>query len=81
MHASNALYVTLGDVFDLIYRNLSAEFNLFSQSRMTKRRATRAYEKRYRQPRNNTRAYEEEKRGKMKRVDFLMGHIKFLELF
>ena len=83
VYASNALYVTLEDIFDSIYRNLrtnitSAEFNLFSKQE-DQRRATRAYEKRYRRHRN-TRAYEEEKRGGMKRVDFLMGHTKFLGL-
>ena len=83
VYASNALYVSLEDVYDSIYHNLrtnitSAEFNLFS-SQDDQRRATRAYEKRYRRLRN-TRAYEEEKRGGMKRVDFLMGHTKFLGL-
>ena len=83
VYASNAVYVTLEDIFDSIYRNLrtnitSAEFNLFS-NQDDQRRATRAYEKRYRRLRN-TRAYDEEKRGGMKRVDFLMGHTKFLGL-
>ena len=83
VYASNAVYVTLEDVFISIYRNLrtnitSAEFNLFSKQD-DQRRATRAYEKRYRRLRN-TRAYDEEKRGGMKRVDFLMGHTKFLGL-
>lgn len=83
VYASNALYVTLEDVFISIYRNLrtnitGAEFHLFSKQD-DQRRATRAYEKRYRRLRN-TRAYEEEKRGGMKRVDFLMGHTKFLGL-
>ena len=83
VYALNGSYVTLEDVFDSIYRNLrtnitSAEFNLFPKHE-DQRRATRAYEKRYRRLRN-TRAYEEEKRGGMKRVDFLMGHTKFLGL-
>ena len=83
VYASNALYVSLEDVFDSIYRNLrtnitSGEFNLF-QNQDDQRRATRAYEKRYRRHRN-PRAYDEEKRGGMKRVDFLMGHTKFLGL-
>jgi hypothetical protein len=83
VYASNGSYVTLEDVFVSIYRNLrtnitSAEFNLFS-NQDDQRRATRAYERRYRRLRN-TRAYEEEKRGGMKRVDFLMGHTKFLGL-
>jgi len=81
VYASNGVYVTLEDIFDSIYRTLrtnitSAEFNMFS-TQDDQRRATRAYEKRYRRLRN-TRAYEEEKRGGMKRVDFLMGHTKFL---
>lgn len=84
VYASNGSYVTLEDVFDSIYRNLrmnitGAEFNLFS-NQDDQRRATRAYEKRYRRRQRNTRAYEEEKRGGMKRVDFLMGHTKFLGL-
>ena len=83
VYASNGSYVSLEDVYDSIYRNLRtnitpAEFNLFSKQD-DQRRATRAYEKRYRRLRN-TRAYDEEKRGGMKRVDFLMGHTKFLGL-
>jgi len=84
VYPSNAVYVSLEDVYDSIYRTLrtnitSAEFNLFS-NQDDQRRATRAYEKRYRRHHRNTRAYEEEKRGGMKRVDFLMGHTKFLGL-
>ena len=84
VYASNGAYVTLEDVFDSIYRNLrtnitAAEFNLF-QRHEDQRRATRAYEKRYRRL-YNTRAYETEKRGGMKRIDFFMGHTKFLGLF
>ena len=81
VYASNGSYVTIEDVFDSIYRTLrtnitSAEFNMFS-TQNDQRRATRAYEQRYRRLRNN-KAYENEKRGGMKRVDFLMGHTKFL---
>jgi hypothetical protein len=83
VYASNGLFVTLEDVFDSIYRTLrtnitNAEFNMFS-TQDDQRRATRAYEKRYRRLRN-TRAYEEEKRGGMKRVDFLMNHTRFLSI-
>ena len=83
VYSSSAPYVTLEDVFISIYLNLrtnitGAEFNLFSKHD-DQRRATRAYEKRYRRLRN-TRAYEEEKRGGMKRVDFLMGHTQYLGL-
>ena len=82
VYASNGSYVTLADVFESIYDTLrtnitSAEFNMFS-SEDDKRRATQAYEKRYRRLPRNTTAYNKEKRGGMKRVDFLMGHTKFL---
>ncbi|KAF8811766.1 hypothetical protein BYT27DRAFT_7183564 [Phlegmacium glaucopus] len=81
VYASNGSYVTLEDIFDCMYRSLranitSGEFKMFP-TREDQRRATRAYEKRYKRLRNN-RAYDEEKRGGMKRVDFLMGHTKFL---
>jgi hypothetical protein len=81
VYSSNGQFVTLEDVFDSIYRSLrrnitSGEFNFFSPQE-DQRRATRAYEKRYRRFRNS-RAYEEEKRSGMKRVDFLMAHTKFL---
>jgi hypothetical protein len=81
VYSSNGQFVTLEDVLDSIYRSLRrnithAEFNMFP-TQENQRRASRAYEKRYRRLRN-TRAYEEEKRSGMKRVDFLMGHTKFL---
>ena len=81
VYASNGLYVTIEDVFYSIYHTLRtnitiAEFNLLSKQN-DQRRAARAYEKRYRRLRNN-KAYENEKRGGMKRVDFLMGHTKFI---
>ena len=81
VYASNGSYVTLQDIFDSLYRNLrtnitSDEFNLFS-TKDDQRGATRAYHNRYRRFRN-TNAYEKEKRGGMKRVDFLMGHTKLL---
>ncbi|KDR67080.1 hypothetical protein GALMADRAFT_80144 [Galerina marginata CBS 339.88] len=81
VYASNRSYVTLEDVYESIYRSLRAnvtpsEFNSFPTPN-DQRRATRAYEQRYRRQRS-TRIYEEEKRGGMKRVDFLMGHTRFL---
>ncbi|PPQ96886.1 hypothetical protein CVT26_005867 [Gymnopilus dilepis] len=80
VHASNGSYVTLEDIFDATYRSLrtnisQADFNSFP-SQNDQRRATRAYEQRYRRHRN-ARLYEEEKRSGMKRVDFLMGHSRF----
>uniref|UniRef100_A0A8H7Y8Z0 DUF6699 domain-containing protein n=1 Tax=Psilocybe cubensis TaxID=181762 RepID=A0A8H7Y8Z0_PSICU len=81
VHASNGSYITLEDVFDAIYRSLrtnisQSEFNSLP-SESDQRRATRAYEQRYRRMRSS-RHYEEEKRGGMKRVDFLMGRSRFL---
>ena len=85
VYSSNGVYVTVEDVFDSIYRTLrtnitGTEFNLLSKQDDQRRATTRAYEKRYRQLRANTTAYEAEKRGGMKRVDFLMGRTKFLGL-
>ena len=81
VYASNNSFVTVEDVLSSIYRSLRtnitpSEFNTF-QSPTDQRRATRAYEQRYRRQRS-VRVYEEEKRGGMKRVDFLMGHTQFL---
>ncbi|PPQ86203.1 hypothetical protein CVT25_006907 [Psilocybe cyanescens] len=80
VHASNGSYITLEDVFNSIHRSLrtnitQSEFSSFP-SEGDQRRATRAYEQRYRRQRS-TRHYEEEKRGGMKRVDFLMGRSRF----
>jgi len=80
IHASNGRYVTLGDVFGTLYHNLRVnitepEFNSLAD----KRKPTQAYEERYRRLRSR-RAYEEEKRGGMKRVDLLKRHTRFLAL-
>ncbi|KAF8959347.1 hypothetical protein BDZ97DRAFT_1667301 [Flammula alnicola] len=81
VYASNRAFVTFEDVVDSVYRTLrtnitQSEFNSFP-SASDQRRASRAYEQRYRRQRNG-RLYEEEKRSGMKRVDFLMGHTRFL---
>jgi hypothetical protein len=80
VRASNRSYVTLEDLFESIYRSLRTnittnEFILLPHQK-DQARATRAYEKRYRRFRNNS-AHDEEKRGGMKRVDFLMGRTRF----
>ena len=80
VHASNGSYVTLEDFFESVYRSLRTnitanEFNLLSHQKDQKR-ATRAYEQRYRRFRS-TSAHDSEKRGGMKRVDFLMGCTTF----
>ena len=66
--------------FDSVYCSLRTnittnEFNLLPHWKGQKR-ATRAYEKRYRRFRSIS-AHDEEKRRGMKRIDFLMGRIKF----
>ena len=80
VYASNGSYVSLGDVFDYIYRSLrtnitTTEFHFFPH-RKDQVRATRAYEQRYRRFRNAF-GRDTEKRGGMKRIDFLMAHTKF----
>lgn len=80
VYASNGSYVSLGDVFNSIYRSLrtnitTAEFNFFPH-RKDQIRATRAYEQRYRRFRN-TFGNDIEKRCGMKRIDFLMNHTIF----
>ena len=78
IRASNGAYVTLEDFFESIYRALrtnisTLEFNLLPHQK-DKKRATLAYEQRYRRFRNTSAYdYDKEKRGGMKRVDFLMG--------
>jgi len=81
VYALNNLFVAVVDVYSSIYRSLrtnitSSEFNRFLSTN-GQRCATRAYEERYRRQRS-IRIYEEEKRGGMKRVDFLMDHTQFL---
>ncbi|KAF9524756.1 hypothetical protein CPB83DRAFT_860649 [Crepidotus variabilis] len=83
IYASNGHYVSLEDVLETIYRSLRInitqdEFGSFP-SEQHRRRATRAYEERYRRLRSQ-RSYEEEKRAGMKRVDFLMGRTRFVGL-
>ena len=80
IRASNGSYVTLEDFFESVYRSLRTnittnEFNLLPHQN-DKKRATRAYERRYRRLRSIS-AHDEEKRGGMKRIDFLMGRTRF----
>ena len=79
VRAFNGSYVTLEDLFDVIYHSLriniaTNEFISFHQTDQT--RVTRAYMQRYRRFRNIT-AHDHEQRGGMKRVDFLMGRTRF----
>jgi hypothetical protein len=83
--ASNASYITLQDVFSSIHSALRTnitptEFQLLPSNHHRKR-ATHAYQQRYRRLRHRTnsdKASEWEKHAGMKRVDFLMDHTKFL---
>ncbi|KAF5324162.1 hypothetical protein D9619_011116 [Psilocybe cf. subviscida] len=80
---ANGTYVTVGDVLEslsLAFRHNigEKEFRLL-KSAGDQRRATRAYEERYRRLRA-THLYESEKRAGMKRIDFLMGRTQFVAL-
>jgi hypothetical protein len=80
IRASNGVYVTLEDFFESIYRAMrtnvsNTEFNLLPHQK-DRNRATLAYENRCRRFRNLS-AHDMEKRGGMKRVDFLMGLNRF----
>jgi hypothetical protein len=71
--------VTVGDVLDTIYSTLRAnvssqEFHALPGTK-EQRRVSTAYEQRYR--RHSSKGYESEKRGGLRRVDFLMGHNMF----
>ncbi|KAF9481926.1 hypothetical protein BDN70DRAFT_971727 [Pholiota conissans] len=81
VYASKSSFITLEDVFLTIYNSLRrnitlTEFNSLP-SRTAQINATRAYEARYREKKTTT-EYEAEKKGGMKRVDFLMDRIRFL---
>lgn len=81
--SSNGAYVTVSDVYSAIYRSLRqnilpVEYHALPSDR-DKRRVSAAYETRYRRLRGS-RDYDHEKRAGVKRVDFLMGHTKFLGL-
>ncbi|KAJ7484962.1 hypothetical protein B0H11DRAFT_1806827, partial [Mycena galericulata] len=76
--ASNGAYVTVFDVFNSIYNTLRvnatpAEVNALGSQNMGK--ASAAYTQRYERLRGH-RGYTEEKRGGIKRVDFLMGYTR-----
>jgi len=80
IHASNGRYVTLGDVFGTLYHNLRVNITEPEFSSLAdKRKPTQAYEERYKRLRSR-RAFEEEKRRGMKRVDLLKKHTRFLAL-
>ena len=82
VHASNGSYVTLEDLFDSVYHSLRTnvtanEYNLLVlPHKDDKKRAARAYKQRYERIRNIS-AQDEEKRGGMKRIDFLKGRTRF----
>jgi len=83
VHPSHGTYVTVTDVLEGIYRklrtNISAQEFHALPSEKDMRRVTVAYEQRYRRVRGS-REYEDEKRSGVRRVDFLMGHTRFMGL-
>ncbi|KAF8233136.1 hypothetical protein L208DRAFT_1396184 [Tricholoma matsutake] len=81
--ASHHGFVTVGDVLDTIYSKLRVnvapqEFHALP-SRKDAQRVTVAYEQRYRCM-HSSKEHDSEKRGGVKRVDFLMGHTTFTGL-
>ncbi|KIK54935.1 hypothetical protein GYMLUDRAFT_129337, partial [Collybiopsis luxurians FD-317 M1] len=84
VHASfNGQYVTVNDVFSAIYHSLrnnvsSTDYHAIP-SRKDAEKVRMAYETRYRRLRDRY-AYESEKRQGLKRVDFLVGHTRFIGL-
>lgn len=83
VYASNGSFVSLEDVLDAVYQSLrinikSSEFDSLPSSN-DRRSASRAYEHRYRRQRSSI-EYDKEKKGGMKRIDFLMGHTRFLRI-
>jgi len=81
VHASGPCgFVTVNDVLTQIYHTLrkhlsSSEYNLLGSSH-DKERAGDAYRRRYRRFRDS-RAYDDEKQGGMRRIDFLMDSSRF----
>ncbi|KAJ7027810.1 hypothetical protein C8F04DRAFT_1121393 [Mycena alexandri] len=78
--AVNGRYVTVGDMLLTVHRTLQmnstpAEFNMLRTEQLM-RRVSRAYTQRCERLRGQ-RGYAEEKRGGIKRVDFLMGYTSF----
>ncbi|GLB42507.1 hypothetical protein LshimejAT787_1105220 [Lyophyllum shimeji] len=83
VHPSNGTYVTIADVLEGLYRklrtNISAQEFHALPTEKDMRRVTAAYEQRYRRLRGS-RECEDEKRRGVRRVDFLMGHTRFMGL-
>ncbi|KAF7340504.1 hypothetical protein MSAN_02121800 [Mycena sanguinolenta] len=78
--ASNGRYVTVADTLNALHRSLRTnvtgeEYHTLG-SHTLKHRATEAYTHRYMRLQGH-RGYTEEKRGGLKRVDFLMGCTQF----
>jgi hypothetical protein len=81
VRATNMRYVTVADVLEGLYKSLRAnitppEFQTLSEK--DRMYATQAYQRRYRRLRDaDPYLSEKEKNRGMKRIDFLMGRIRF----
>ncbi|KAF5317662.1 hypothetical protein D9619_012579 [Psilocybe cf. subviscida] len=80
---THGAYVRVSDVLDAIYTAFrtnvrSSEFAQLSSRDQSSTSA--AYQERYRRLRASPQHYDEEKRAGMKRVDFLMGQTRFVQL-
>jgi len=83
VYATNGAFVSLNDVFCLVYSTLranltEADFYGISSS-SDKKRTMKAYESRYRRIRDAV-VYQQEKMGGMKVVDLLLDHTDFAGL-
>ncbi|KDR65696.1 hypothetical protein GALMADRAFT_27435, partial [Galerina marginata CBS 339.88] len=80
IYATYKTYIVLGDVFQAVYQSLRTNITrseLDSVSQAEQSRVSRAYMHRYRRQRSR-RAYDAEKYGGIKHIDFLLGHSSFL---
>ena len=79
---ANGAWVTVGDVLEQVYHSLRRRTNHHDYEACGERdreKVRKAYEARYRRLRSE-KAYEKEKAGGMRRVDYLRNRVRFLGL-
>lgn len=78
-------YITVWDVLKAVHTGLrtpirQADYDRLGTGSRHQNRVRKAYEDRYKMQRRNPAAYEEEKMGGVKRVDFLVEYVRFMGL-